>query len=115
MSKNKVSLEKAIETLSKTDKEFTLLFEHGSLEIELYKPDKIDKQQPHQRDEVYIIVSGIGKFLVGEVITDFKAGDFLFVPAYVGHRFFDFTEDFQTWVIFYGPKDGEKGTIKNHS
>jgi hypothetical protein len=25
------------------------------------------------------------------------------------HRFEDFTEDFATWVVFYGPEGGEGG------
>jgi len=32
----------------------------------------------------------------------------LFVPAGVEHRFTRFTPDFVTWVIFYGPKGGER-------
>jgi hypothetical protein len=31
----------------------------------------------------------------------------LFVPAGHEHRFEDFTPDFATWVIFYGPDGGE--------
>jgi hypothetical protein len=33
----------------------------------------------------------------------------LFVPAGIEHRFIKFTEDFVTWVVFYGPKGGEAG------
>jgi mannose-6-phosphate isomerase-like protein (cupin superfamily) len=109
----KVSLEKASQLLQNHDKPFKLLFEHSSLEIELYKPLKFDLQNPHERDEVYIIASGNGKFHVENVVVDFKTGDFLFVPAGAEHRFFDFSEDFSTWVIFYGQKGGENGEIKN--
>jgi len=31
----------------------------------------------------------------------------LFVPAGVAHRFDEFTADFCTWVMFYGPEGGE--------
>jgi len=31
----------------------------------------------------------------------------LFVPAGVEHRFENFSDDFATWVIFYGPEGGE--------
>ena len=87
---------------------FKTLYTHGSLSIELYKPDQIDKQKPHDRDEVYIIVSGSGKFKNGDETISFKPNDFLFIPAGVDHRFIDFTEDFVTWVIFYGPVGGEE-------
>jgi hypothetical protein len=30
------------------------------------------------------------------------------VPAGVEHRFEEFSGDFGTWVIFYGPEGGEK-------
>ena len=29
------------------------------------------------------------------------------VPAGAVHRFVDFTDDFGTWVVFYGPEGGE--------
>ena len=37
----------------------------------------------------------------------FAPGDMLFVPAGTVHRFEDFSDDFATWVIFYGPEGGE--------
>lgn len=104
----KVSLEKASEVLSNSEEVFKQFFTHGTLELELYKPNKVDLQQPHEKDEVYIIASGSGKFHVENEVVDFKVGDFLFVPAGAEHRFFDFTDDFSTWVIFYGPKGGER-------
>jgi hypothetical protein len=36
----------------------------------------------------------------------FGPGDFLFVAAGVPHAFETFTDDFKTWVIFFGPKGG---------
>jgi quercetin dioxygenase-like cupin family protein len=35
-------------------------------------------------------------------------GDLFFVPAGKVHTFKNFTEDFSTWILFYGPKGGEK-------
>lgn len=102
-----ISISKAHQLLSDHDKPFKELFTHASLSIELYKPDKIDHQLPHTRDEVYIIVSGSGKFYNNGTVVDFLANDFLFVPAGVEHRFIDFTDDFYTWVIFYGAEGGE--------
>jgi hypothetical protein len=34
-------------------------------------------------------------------------GEVLFVATGVKHRFIDFSDDFATWVFFYGPKGGE--------
>jgi mannose-6-phosphate isomerase-like protein (cupin superfamily) len=35
--------------------------------------------------------------------SQFKAGDLLLVPQGAVHRFENFSKDFATWVIFYGP------------
>ncbi|MCH5598462.1 cupin domain-containing protein [Niabella ginsengisoli] len=104
----KISVENGLIALKENQKEFISVFTHGTLEVEIYKPEIVDKQQPHERDEAYIIISGEGKFYKDGEVVEFVAGDFLFVEAGKEHRFFDFSEDFSTWVIFYGPKRGEK-------
>lgn len=98
----------ALEKLAGTEgKEFVELFRHGTLSVEIYKPMEIDRQRPHARDEVYVVISGSGYFLNGEVRQPFQPGEVLFVATGVDHRFEDFTEDFATWVFFYGPDGGE--------
>ncbi len=106
----KIDTQDALARLAESESLFLNLFEHGTLAVEVYKPKKIDLQKPHTRDEVYIVISGSGEFLNGGVRTDFSPGDFLFVPAGTEHRFENFTEDFATWVLFYGPEGGEKET-----
>jgi mannose-6-phosphate isomerase-like protein (cupin superfamily) len=102
-----IPVDKAIDELGKNPTPFVELFKHGTLSIEIYKPDNIDHQSTHDKDEAYIIITGTGKFLNGDAIVEFKPSDFLFVPAGMVHRFFDFSADFMTWVIFYGPIGGE--------
>jgi mannose-6-phosphate isomerase-like protein (cupin superfamily) len=92
----------------KGDQPFLALLRHGSLEIEIYKPDQVDLQTPHTRDELYVVISGSGYFVNGEARHPFQAGEVLFVPAGAEHRFEHFTDDFSTWVFFYGPEGGEK-------
>lgn len=88
-----------------TDNPFNIVFDRGDeISVELYAPVGTDKQQPHERDELYIIASGHGTLSRGKELVTFEAGDLLYVPAYVPHRFETFSEDFKTWVIFYGPK-----------
>lgn len=103
----RLSPHQALSQLAQTSGEFALLFRHGSLELEVYRPRGTDRQQPHDRDEVYIIIAGTGRFFFRGEYTPFAPGDFLFVPAGVEHRFEDFSDDFATWVIFYGPRGGE--------
>ena len=83
------------------------LFHHGSLSVELYAPRGTDPQTPHARDEIYVILSGSGRFRRGKDETTFGPGDVLFVPAGEEHRFVEFGDDFATWVFFYGPEGGE--------
>lgn len=97
----------ALASLNDSPKEFIELFQHGRLTVEVYKPELTDSQTPHDRDEIYVVIAGSGKFVNGNRTVEFKAGDFLFVPAGIEHRFINFTSDFSTWVFFYGPHGGE--------
>lgn len=99
---------KALATLAEvTGRRFVQVFGHGSLEVEVYKPLGVDRQKPHTRDEIYVVISGRGTFFNGGERHPFEPGEVLFVPAGVEHRFEDFGEDFATWVFFYGPEGGE--------
>ena len=102
-----ISVEEGLKQLQDSGNLFVELFQHGTLVLEIYQPVGTDQQKPHERDEVYIVISGKGDFLCGDSIHPFQPGDFLFVPAGVEHRFLNFSEDFHTWVIFYGPRGGE--------
>ncbi|MBS1574908.1 MAG: cupin domain-containing protein [Bacteroidetes bacterium] len=105
----KVTIEKAIKQLDTEKKQrFTTLLQNGSMSVEYYAPVKKDLQQPHLQDELYIIITGTGIFLRNNERVTFMPGDVLFVPAGMEHRFEEFTDDFATWVIFYGPEGGEK-------
>ena len=103
------STEEALQKLAaNTEALFVKIMEHGSMYVEIYKPHQTDKQTPHLQDELYVVISGSGEFLNGGARSPFQPGDILFAPAGVEHRFENFTDDFATWVIFYGPKGGEK-------
>ena len=83
------------------------VFEHGSLQVKMYRPAGQDAQKPHTRDEIYLIARGSGWFINGAERHPFQSGDMLFVPAGSEHRFEQFTDDFCTWVMFYGAEGGE--------
>ncbi len=80
---------------------------HGSMIVEYYAPHEVDRQTPHTRDELYVVIAGSGTFQNGATHQPFGPGDVLFVAAGIDHRFTAFTADFATWVIFYGPEGGE--------
>ncbi|MEO8433867.1 MAG: cupin domain-containing protein [Pyrinomonadaceae bacterium] len=107
-SRRRFTVDEALARLpSPEGKRFATVFQHGSLLVEIYAPRESDPQQPHTRDEAYIVIQGQGEFVCGETRQPFGPGDFLFAPARVEHRFADFSEDFSVWVLFYGPEDGE--------
>ncbi len=80
---------------------------HGSMRVGLYAPRGTDSQTPHAQDELYIIARGHGWFRKGGERVRVQREDVLLVEAGVAHRFEDFSEDFATWVIFWGPEGGE--------
>jgi mannose-6-phosphate isomerase-like protein (cupin superfamily) len=102
-----ITLAQAKAALEKAPHPFVELLQHGSLSVEYYAPKGQDNQTPHDRDELYIIASGEGYFQNGTLRHRFTTGDALFVPAGQPHRFEEFSPNFATWVIFYGPVGGE--------
>jgi mannose-6-phosphate isomerase-like protein (cupin superfamily) len=103
-----ITIEQAIRQLEKEkENRFTVLMKHGSMNIEYYAPEKPDNQTPHSQDEIYVVASGTAIFFRDGERVACKAGDVLFVPAKMEHRFENFSPDFATWVIFYGRDGGE--------
>jgi hypothetical protein len=86
------------------------IFAHGSLVAEMYQPKGTDAQQPHDRDEIYVVARGRGIFFDGADRHEVHGGTFIFVAAGEPHRFEDFSPDFATWVFFYGPA-GSPGLV----
>ncbi|GAB4295548.1 MAG: hypothetical protein Kow0098_17900 [Ignavibacteriaceae bacterium] len=84
---------------------FATVMQHGLVEVEIYIPDQIDLQTVHDRDELYVIIEGRGSFINGDKTHSFEQGDVIFVPAGTDHRFEDFSDNFKTWVIFFGQKN----------
>lgn len=87
----------------------SLLMAHGSMTLRYYAPRGVDPQEPHEQDEIYLVASGSGTFVNGAERVPFGPGDALFAAAGVVHRFEDFSDDFATWVVFWGPEGGEAG------
>ena len=87
---------------------FAELLRHGSMRTELYAPRVEDLQTPHAQDELYFIQRGSGEFVQGSTRHHFAPGDAFFVPAGQTHRFENFSGDFATWVVFWGPPGGER-------
>jgi mannose-6-phosphate isomerase-like protein (cupin superfamily) len=83
------------------------LFRHGTLLVKYNAPRGTDLQTPHARDELYVVAQGRGYFRDAAGRRPCAPGDLLFAAAGTAHRFEDFSDDFGTWVMFYGPEGGE--------
>src|ERR1700751_6133575 len=58
-----ITPEQALRNLHETLGEESIeLLKLGSLSVRFYSPKGSDRQQPHTRDEVYLVVSGSGTF-----------------------------------------------------
>ena len=90
--------------------QFARAMAHGSMSVEVYAPLHIDPQKPHTQDELYFIHSGSGVLTIGRTAHEFGPGSCFFVPAGIDHRFENFSTDFSTWVVFWGPLGGEACT-----
>jgi mannose-6-phosphate isomerase-like protein (cupin superfamily) len=86
---------------------YTPAFSRGSMSVGLYAPVGADPQKPHARDEIYIIHTGTGELVIDGVRNACRPGDVFFVGSGAEHRFEKFSEDFSTWVVFWGPPGGE--------
>lgn len=80
---------------------------HHSMSVELFQPEGEDVQQPHDQDELYVVVAGRAVFERDGEHVECASGDVLFVPAGMRHRFHEMEDEFATWVIFWGPLGGE--------
>ena len=86
---------------------FSAVMAGGTMSVEVFAPQGVDLQTPHTQDELYFVQRGTGEIVINGQRFDAAAGDAFFVAAHVEHRFENFSEDFVTWVVFYGPPGGE--------
>jgi mannose-6-phosphate isomerase-like protein (cupin superfamily) len=63
-----------------------------------------DPQSPHTEDELYVVMSGRARVMVGGEVRPIREGSVVFVAADVEHRFFDIEERLVLLVMF-GPAE----------
>lgn len=82
---------------------YEIVHESPGMEIGVYvlvAPEP-DRQQPHDRDELYVVLEGRGTLEVEGAQVDLKEGEAAFVPAGADHRFVGY-EGLSVLVIFAG-------------
>ena len=80
---------------------YEVVHESPGLEIGVYvlvAPEP-DRQQPHEDDEVYVVLEGRGTLEVDDSAVELREGHAVFVPAGAEHRFVGY-EQLSVLVIF---------------
>jgi mannose-6-phosphate isomerase-like protein (cupin superfamily) len=64
-----------------------------------------DAQLPHDEDEIYVVLSGRGRFVVAGDDVAVGPGTVLFVEQHAVHRFHSIEEDLSIVVAFSPPRN----------
>jgi mannose-6-phosphate isomerase-like protein (cupin superfamily) len=84
---------------------YEIVHESSGLEVGLYMlvAPEPDRQQPHDDDEVYLVIEGDGVLDIGAERVELREGHAVFVPAGAEHRFSAY-EELIVLVIFSRPR-----------
>ena len=85
---------------------YEVVHESPGLEVGVYvlAAPEPDRQQPHEDDEVYVVLEGRGTLEVEGSDVDMEEGQAMFVAAHAEHRFAAY-EQLSLLVIFTRPLD----------
>ena len=80
---------------------YEIVHESPGLELGVYvlAAPEPDRQQPHEHDEVYVVLEGTGTLEVEGERVDVREGQAVFVPAGADHRFVGY-EQLAVLVVF---------------
>ena len=98
-----IRVREAQQRLQAADGGYEIVHQSPGLEIGVYvlvAPEP-DRQQPHDRDEVYVVLSGRGTLQIAEDSVELHEGDAAFVAAGVDHQFTGY-EGLSVLVVFAG-------------
>ena len=70
-----------------------------------------DGQKPHDEDEIYVVMSGRGRFAVAGDDVAVGPGSVLFVAKHTVHRFHTIEEDLSIVVAFSPPRPAEMSDV----
>ncbi len=59
-----------------------------------------DMQSPHDEDEVYYVVAGKARMMLGDEMKEVKPGTIVYIKATESHSFFEIEEDMTLLVFF---------------
>jgi mannose-6-phosphate isomerase-like protein (cupin superfamily) len=91
--------------------------EEESLSAGIYRlpAESLDGQNPHARDEVYIVMEGRANFVVEDEILAVEAGSIIYVRAKVEHKFEVIEEPLSILVLFSKNGSSEDNPSHQHN
>lgn len=101
------SLEAArAEAQDRTGELYLEFLRRDSMSCGLYvlEPGAGDPQEPHQEDEVYVVVAGRARLSMADQDRPVGPGSVLFVARTVPHRFHDVSERLSA-LVFFAPAE----------
>ena len=101
------SLEEArAEVQHRTGELYLEFVRRDSMSCGLYvlEPGADDPQEPHQEDEVYVVLEGRARLMVAGRDHPVGPGSVLFVARTVAHRFHDVSERLSV-LVFFAPAE----------
>jgi mannose-6-phosphate isomerase-like protein (cupin superfamily) len=101
-----IDITEAKERLAAGTGGYEIVHQSPGLELGVYvlvAPEP-DRQQPHQDDEVYVVLEGSGVLEVEGDQVELREGHAVFVPAGADHRFVGY-ERLSVLVIFERPRE----------
>ncbi len=98
------SVDEARAELERSGERYRRILNSPSLSAGVYilEADAEDRQGPHNRDEVYYVLSGRALLVAGQDTLMARPGRALFVPAALPHRFIRIEEQLELLVFFGG-------------
>ncbi|HEV8489525.1 MAG TPA: cupin domain-containing protein [Candidatus Limnocylindrales bacterium] len=99
-----------LETRRSADRPYLEFVRRPALSVGLYVlgAGAVDRQQPHDEDEVYHVVEGRGRITVGDETRVVGPGSVIYVAATVPHRFHGIEEELRV-LVFFAPAEGSAG------
>ena len=90
------------ELQARTGELYLEFLRRDSMSCGLYvlEPGADDPQEPHQEDEVYVVLAGRARLRMADQDQPVGPGSVLFVAGTVPHRFHDVTERLSVLVLF---------------
>ena len=94
------------ELQARTGELYLEFLRRDSMSCGLYvlEPGADDPQEPHQEDEVYVVLAGRARLRMADQDQPVGPGSVLFVARTVPHRFHDATERLSV-LVFFAPAE----------